>query len=231
MPEISLPDITFGDGMLRDMKLPDIDLRDRLADLDLSDLHMPQPLRDVSMPDFKLPELHRPEITLRDIKREAKAHHLHLPDVNLRDLDMGDIRAMARLGRTAPRARTPWAWITVAGLAGLSAGWWLSTSSITGPKMRAFADRARRRIAAWRGGGNGWDDATEERTRGFWSSEHGWRDNAAGSESSGEHGAGERNAAGTPGSTTASIDDAHPVATSEGPTAPRRTRARGEALG
>jgi hypothetical protein len=217
------------------MKLPDIDLREALPDVDLSDLHMPQALRDVSMPDFNLPELHRPDLKLRDIKRdikrEAKARHLHMPDVNLRDLDMGDVRAVARLRRPAPRARTPWTWIMVAGLSGLFVGWWLSTSPVTGPKMHELADRARRRMAAWRDGGSGWDDATEERTDGFSSSERGWQDRVVGTESSGGHGSGEHDAVGTPGSTTASIDDAHPVATTDAPTAPRRTRTSGEALG
>jgi hypothetical protein len=235
LPAIRLPDIRLGDGKLGDVKLPDIDLRDRLPDVDLSELHLPQALRDVSMPDFRLPELHQAEIKLgdikRDIQRQAKAHHLHLPDVNLPDLDLADVRAMAHLGREAPRARTPWAWIAVAGLAGVFAGWWLSTSSVTGPKMRELADRARRRFAAWRTGGNDWDDATEERTHGFWSSEHGWRDSVAGSESSGGHDSGEGEAVGSTGSTSASIDDAHPVTISERPTARRPTRTPGEALG
>jgi hypothetical protein len=119
----------------------------------------------------------------------------------------------------------------VAGLGGLFAGWWLSTSPITGPKMRELADRARRRIAAWRDGGNDWDDATEERTHGFWSSEHGWQDHVKGTQSPGGQGSGERDAVDTPGSTSASIDDAHPVATTDAPTATRRTRTPGESPG
>jgi hypothetical protein len=236
LPAIMLPDIRLGDGKLRDMKLLDIDLRDHLPEVDLSDLHLPQALRDVSLPDLGLPELHRPEIRLadikRDIQREAKAHQLHLPDVNLRDLDMDDVRALAHLGRGARRARTPWAWVTLAGLAGLVAGWWLSTSSVTGPKMRELADRARRRVAAWQGGGSEWDDATEERTRGYWSSEHGWRDGAGGTEEpSAGLDSGEGEAVGTPGSTSASLDDADQVAATDALTSPRRTRRRSETPG
>jgi hypothetical protein len=58
------------------------------------------------------------------------------------------------------------------------AGWWLATSSMTGPRVRAAADKVRQRIDELRGTPAGGD--AEEQTETFWSSETGWQD--AGSE-------------------------------------------------
>ena len=200
LPDIKLPDIRFRDGKLRDMKLPDIDLRDRLPDVDLSKLSLPGPLRDMSMPDVSMPDMHMPDMhmpemhmpdRLRDLPtpampslRDMKAPKVNMPDFDLSSLDPRrldlsgmdpkKLRALAPFAKPAPKPSTPWPWVIVAGLAGLFAGWWLATSSATGPAVRSAAERVRRRVEDWRAGRSEWDDA-EERTEGFWSSDEGWK--------------------------------------------------------
>lgn len=190
LPDIKLPDIKFRDGKLRDMKLPDIDLRDRLPDVDLSRLALPGALRDMSMPemsmpDLRMPEMHMPDIHMPDFNlRDVKAPRVDLSDVDLKSLDprrldlsgvdAKRLRAIVPFARPAPKPASPVLWVVVAAVGGLFAGWWLATSSVTGPKMRQLAERAQARISDWRGARAHWDDV-EEHAEGFWSTEDGWK--------------------------------------------------------
>jgi hypothetical protein len=200
LPDIKLPDVRFRDGKLRDLKLPDIDLRDRLPDVDLSKISLPSALRDISMPevsvrDVHLPEVHMPDVRLRDMRmpevhlpefnlRDIRAPKVDLPSVDLRSLDPRRVdlsgidarrlRQIAPFMKPAPRPASPLPWVIVAGIGGLFAGWWLATSSITGPAVRQFAAGVRARIDEWRSPRADWDDV-EEQTEGFWSSEQGWK--------------------------------------------------------
>jgi len=199
LPDIKLPDVKFRDGRLRDVKLPDIDLRDRLPDVDLTKLSLPSALRDLSMPDVH--DMHLPHMTmpdaLRDLPtpsmpdlaalgalRDVRAPKVELPDVDLRSLDPRRLdlsgvdpkrlRAIAPFAKPAPKPSSPLPWVVVAAVAGMFAGWWLATSSATGPAVRSFATRMRGRIDDWRAGRSEWDDA-EERSQGFWGNETGWK--------------------------------------------------------
>lgn len=185
LPDIKLPDVRFRDGKLRDMKLPDIDLRDRLPDVDLSKISLPAALRDMSMPDMSMPDIHMPEMHMPDINlRDMKAPKVDLSDLDLKSLDPRRIdlsgvdakrlRAMVPFARPAPKPASPLPWVVVAAVGGLFAGWWLATSSVTGPKVREFAERVKARIADWRGARADWDDV-EEHAEGFWSTEDGWK--------------------------------------------------------
>jgi hypothetical protein len=93
-----------------------------------------------------------------------------MPDFKMPDVDMASIR---RLGRPEPKRRSLLPWVIVAGVSAAFAGWWLATSSVTGPKVRAVAERVRTRIDELRNGGAEWEDG-EEQAESFWSSESGW---------------------------------------------------------
>ena len=172
LPDIKLPDVSFRDARLRDVKLPDIDLRDvKLPDVDLSKLSLPSALRDFSMP----------EVSLRDLK----APKVEMPDVDLRTLDprrldlsgvdAKRLREIIPFAKPAPKPWSPLPWVVVAAAAGVFAGWWLATSSATGPAVRGAVARVRGRIDEWRASRSDWADA-EDRTEGFWSSEDGWKE-------------------------------------------------------
>jgi hypothetical protein len=185
LPDIKLPDVKFRDGRLRDMKLPDIDLRDRLPDVDLSKLSLPGALRDISMPevsmrDMHLPDVHMPDFNLRDVKApRVDLSGVDLKSLDPRRLDLSGVdpkrlRKMMSFARPAPKSASPLPWVVVAGIGGLFAGWWLATSSMTGPKVRQLAAGLRSRIDTWRSG-RAEDTDVEGRTETFWSTEQGWK--------------------------------------------------------
>ena len=185
LPDIKLPDVKFRDGRLRDLKMPDIDLRDRLPDVDLSRIALPSALRDMHMPEMSLPDVHMPDVHMPDFSvRDIRAPKLDLSGVDLRSLDPRRIdlsgidakrlRQLSPFAKPAPKPASPLPWVVVAAVGGLFAGWWLATSSLTGPKVRQFAAGLRGRIDDWRSPRADWEDV-EERTEGFWSSEQGWK--------------------------------------------------------
>src|SRR5438128_9227258 len=131
-----------------------------MPDMKMSDLHLP----DVRMPDVRMPDVRMPDVRMPDLRmRDLKMPRMDLPNVDLRD-----VRNAIPFGRPAPKPASPMPWVILAGIAGLFAGWWLATSSMTGPKARQVAERVRARIDEMRGTGAEWDEAVEERTEGFW---------------------------------------------------------------
>lgn len=149
MSEIKLPEIKIGDMTLPDDvidRIQNLDIREKLAEVDLSNVHLPAALRDVELPDFKL----------RDLK---------LPDV--------DVSGFARQVRPEARRRNLLPWLVVAGAATLFAGWFLATSSMTAPRVRSAADKVRRRIDDMRGSNTDVIDLDESGAT-VWSDDSGW---------------------------------------------------------
>ena len=153
LPALRLPEVHLLERHLPVMHLPDLDLHDRLRSLD------PGPLL-ATIP--------------------AALDHLSMPDVG-RDLavpGLGDLRRsrtaetiLDRLGLERKQQRHELLpWVLVSGMVGVFAAWWLWTSSVTGPHLRAAAERVRRRIGLLTGRENSEDDAHV-----FWADRDGWR--------------------------------------------------------
>ena len=163
LPDIKLPDIRFRDGKLAYLKVPDIDLRDRMPDVDLSrlrcrrrcatcrcrrcrclDMHMP----NVHMPDVHMPDVHMPAFRLRDVKGpKVDLSDLDLRSLDPRRLDLSGLdarrlRDLVPFAKPAPKPTSPLPYVALAAVAGLFAGWWLATSSFTGPAIGAWQQRS-----------------------------------------------------------------------------------------
>ena len=119
-----------------------------------------------SQPELHLPVLHLPDMRLSDLK---------VPELNMPDID---VHALTRLGRPARRRRNLLPWIFVGSVGAAAAGWFIATSSMTGPRVRAAVTRLRGRLNTLRNGWH-WNEQTEESTERFWSSEDGWRREAS----------------------------------------------------
>jgi len=174
MPDISLPDVRFGDRKLRDARIPDIDLRDRLAEVDLGHLRLPEvtipaALRDLARNDVSIPN------ALRHVSLPDTGWDPRLPTVDdLRRFGVPEA-ALARFGvkpKRQPSDILPWA--LVGGMAGAFAAWWLWTSSMTGPRIRAALHRARRTVGGFRPAGD-WEHASDGGAEPHWGSPDGWR--------------------------------------------------------
>jgi hypothetical protein len=116
------------------------------------------------MPDISLPEVHLPDFKLpeglRDMNREdiQKA----MPDVRLPKIDLkrSDISKMskelAKAGREVDKALprrpapSPLPFVLFGMLAGLFIGWFLASSTVTGPRIGGAVDEVRGRVAKWR---------------------------------------------------------------------------------
>ena len=121
-------------------------------------------MAQISSPKLHLPELHRPDEHLP----EWKLPHLRAPEL--------DVHALSRLGRPAQRRRNLLPWVVLGSAGALAGGWFLATSSATGPRVRTAVGRLRRRVEVWRNGGGDWDDEVEQSTERFWSNESGWKE-------------------------------------------------------
>jgi hypothetical protein len=101
-----------------------------------------------AMPDVRLPKIDLPKRS--DISKElAKAG---------RDLD----KALPR--RAAP---SPWPFVLFGLLAGLFIGWFLASSTVTGPRIGGAVDEVRGRVAKWRENGSGADDDYDSQPAAF----------------------------------------------------------------
>jgi hypothetical protein len=174
MPDISLPDVRFGDRKLRDARIPDIDLRDRLADVDLGHLRMPDVTIPAALRDFAHTDVSIPN-ALRHVSLPDTGWDPHRPTVDdLRRFGVPEA-ALARFGvkpKRQPSDILPWA--LVGGMAGAFAAWWLWTSSMTGPRIRAALHKARRAMSGMGGSGD-WEQATDGGVEPYWASPDGWR--------------------------------------------------------
>jgi hypothetical protein len=120
------------DISLPEVRLPDFRLPEGLRDMNREDIQKAMP--DVRMPRFELPKR-------SDVSKElAKAS---------RDLD----KALPR--RAAP---SPLPFVFFGMLAGLFIGWFLASSTVTGPRIGSAVDEVRGRVAKWRTSDSGMDD-------------------------------------------------------------------------
>jgi hypothetical protein len=160
--DFKLPDMTFRGGKLRDLALPEIDLRDRLSDLHVHDIHVP----NIHMPEMKAPDIDMSAIDVRGLDPRR---------LDLSGIDAHRLRELSPFVRRKADPASPLPWIIVAGVGGLFAGWWLATSSATGPMIRRMTHGVHRHLDAWRNSRAEWNDG-EDRAEGFWSTEDGWKD-------------------------------------------------------
>ena len=107
--EIKLPAVKVGDMTLPDDlidKIADLDIRERLSEVDLSSVRLPAVLRDVELPDVRLPEIRLPAVEVAALARQGLAVLLissELPEI----LGMSDRILVMRDGRLVgevPRA-------------------------------------------------------------------------------------------------------------------------------
>lgn len=127
-----MPDISFPEVHLPDFKLPE-----GLRDMNREDIQ--KAMSDVRLPKIDLPR--RSDISKELAKELAKAG---------RDID----KALPR--RAAP---SPLPFVFFGMLAGLFIGWFLASSTVTGPRIGGAVDEVRGRVAKWRENtANGDDD-------------------------------------------------------------------------
>jgi hypothetical protein len=133
--------------------MPDISL----PEVHLPDFKLPEGLRDMSREDIQraMPDVHLPKIELP--KRSAISKELARAGKELsktgRDLD----KALPR--RSVP---SPLPFVFFGMLAGLFIGWFLASSTVTGPRIGGLVEDARGRVDRWRksGSSDGDDDAS-----------------------------------------------------------------------
>lgn len=119
---------------------------------------------DISLPEVRLPELKLPE-GLREVNREdiQKA----MPDVRLPKIELPRRQDIARelskagkeiekagreLDKALPRrpAPSPLPFVFFGMLAGLFIGWFLASSTVTGPRISGLVGDVRGRVDRWR---------------------------------------------------------------------------------
>jgi hypothetical protein len=121
MPDITLPEV----------RLPSIRLPEGLRDMNKEDIQ--KAMSDVQLPKIDLPK--RSEVA----KELAKA-------------SKGLEKAGKDIDKMIPRraAPSPLPFVIFGMLAGLFVGWFLASSSVTGPKIGALAEDVRGRVDRWR---------------------------------------------------------------------------------
>ncbi|TMC63931.1 MAG: hypothetical protein E6J17_04295 [Chloroflexi bacterium] len=131
------------------------------------------------MPDISLPEVHLPDFKLpeglRDMNREdiQKA----MPDVRLPKIDLPKrseiskelAKASREVDKALPRrsAPSPLPFVFFGMLAGLFIGWFLASSTVTGPRIGGAVDEVRGRVAKWRASDAGEEDDYDSQPAAF----------------------------------------------------------------
>jgi hypothetical protein len=124
------------------------------------------------MPDISLPEVHLPDFKLPEGLRDMNREDIQraMPDVRLPKIDLkrSDIsKELAKAGRdidkALPRrsAPSPLPFVFFGMLAGLFIGWFLASSTVTGPRIGGAVDEVRGRVAKWRAS-DGTNDGTND---------------------------------------------------------------------
>ena len=119
--------------------------------------------------DFKAPEFHLSDFELPKVD---------MPKVDMPKIEIPDLATIRRLGRPAPRSNPIWPWAVVMAGAALFAGWWLATSTMTGPKVRRLAGRARERIETMRSSRIHKEGEDREAASAGWASDQDWHESA-----------------------------------------------------
>ena len=119
---------------------------------------------DITLPEVRLPSIRLPE-GLRDMNKEdiqKAVSDVQLPKIDLpKRSDVAKELAKASKGlekagkdidKMIPRraAPSPLPFVIFGMLAGLFVGWFLASSSVTGPKIGALAEDVRGRVDRWR---------------------------------------------------------------------------------
>ena len=128
------------------------------------------------MPDISLPEVHLPDFKLPESLREMNREDIQkaMPDVRLPKIELPRrnlSKELARAGReiekagrdldkVLPRraAPSPLPFVFFGMLAGLFIGWFLASSTVTGPRIGGAFDELRGRVSRWRSNNDAEDD-------------------------------------------------------------------------
>jgi hypothetical protein len=114
------------------------------------------------MPDISLPEVHLPDFKLPEGLRDMNREDIQraMPDVRLPRFELPKRSAitkeLAKAGKeidnALPRraAPSPLPFVFFGMLAGLFIGWFLASSTVTGPRIGGVVDEVRGRVARWR---------------------------------------------------------------------------------
>jgi hypothetical protein len=114
------------------------------------------------MPDISLPEVHLRDFKLPESLRDMNREDIQraMPDVRLPKIDLprrSDVskelaKASRDIDKALPRraAPSPLPFVFFGMLAGLFIGWFLASSTVTGPKIGGAVDEVRGRVAKWR---------------------------------------------------------------------------------
>jgi hypothetical protein len=119
-------------------------------------------MREITMPEVKLPDIKLPE-GLREMSRDdiVQAAHdvrsnvrmprkIDMPDIDLTKVDLSKIELPKQISDRLPRRRRSNPLLPIAGIVALGAMiagvWWLFTSSMTGPRVRAAVSDLKQRV-------------------------------------------------------------------------------------
>jgi hypothetical protein len=119
-------------------------------------------MREITMPEVKLPDIKLPE-GLREMSRDdiVQAAHdvrsnvrmprkIDMPDIDLSKVDLSKIELPKQISDRLPRRRRSNPLLPIAGIVALGAMiagvWWLFTSSMTGPRVRAAVNDLKQRV-------------------------------------------------------------------------------------
>jgi hypothetical protein len=155
VPEIKLPEVNIPEFHRSDVRLPELNWS------------------GLKRLDLKAPEVHLPEFTMPKVD-------ITMPKVDMPNMELPDMATIRRFGRPAPKSNPIWPWALVAVAAGLFAAFWLATSTMTGPKVRQLAGRARQRIEEMRTARSQREGEDGEPAAAGWAGEQDWHESAEG---------------------------------------------------
>jgi hypothetical protein len=115
-------------------------------------------MREITMPEVKLPVIRLPE-GLRDMSRDdivQAVQDVRMPNIDMPtkiempDIDLSGVHLPKQITDRLPRRRRPNPVLPIAGIvaigAMIAAVWWLFTSSMTGPRVRAAVNDLKSRV-------------------------------------------------------------------------------------
>lgn len=107
---------------------------------------MPQiTLPDMKMPDMKMPDVKMPDVNLPDVKMPDGLRDLEMPK-----FDLSKVELPKQLTDLMPKRNRRSPILPIAGFlaigAAIAAAWWLITSPLTGPRIRATVKNLRSRM-------------------------------------------------------------------------------------
>lgn len=132
MPDISLPEV----------RLPEIKLPESLRDMNREDIQK-------AMPDVRLPKIELPKRA--DIAKELSKAGREIEKAG-REAGREIEKAGRDLDKALPRrpAPSPLPFVFFGLLAGLFIGWFLASSTVTGPRINGIVGDVRGRVDRWR---------------------------------------------------------------------------------